>query len=50
MIRFTIQSKKVHQELGVQTWGGALIFKGGYHAQVQKYRKRVVFQGEARTG
>ena len=28
--------------------GGALIFKGGYHARVQKHGKRVVFQGEAR--
>ena len=29
--------------------GGALVFKGGYHARVQKHGKRVVFQGEART-
>ena len=27
--------------------GGALVFKGGYHARVQKHRKRVVFHGEA---
>ena len=29
--------------------GGALDFKVGYHAQVQKHRKRVVFHGEARA-
>ena len=27
--------------------GGPLVFKGGYHARVQKYGKRVVFHGEA---
>ena len=31
------------------TPGGPLIFKGGYHARVQKHRKRVVFQGGAST-
>ena len=29
--------------------GGPFVFKGGYHARVQKHRKRVVFQGEACT-
>ena len=29
--------------------GGALVFKGGYHARVQKHGKRVVFHGEARA-
>ena len=32
---------------GVAKFWGALVFKGGYHAQVQKHGKRVVFQGEA---
>ena len=27
--------------------GGPLVFKGGYHARVQKHGKRVVFHGEA---
>ena len=29
------------------TPGGPLVFKGGYHARVQKHGKRVVFHGEA---
>ena len=27
--------------------GGPLVFKGGYHARVQKHGKRVVFHGKA---
>ena len=33
----------------VNLYAEPLIIKGEYHAQVQKHRKRVVFQGEART-
>ena len=29
--------------------GGALVFRGGYHARVQKHRKKGGFQGEACT-
>ena len=29
--------------------GGALVFKGGYHARVKKHGKRVIFHGEARV-
>ena len=34
---------------GLILGGGALVFKGGHHAQVQKHAKRVVFHGEARA-
>ena len=35
-------------KISYNTVPGPLVFKGGYNAQVQKHRKRVVFQGEAR--
>ena len=43
------EPSKARYQCTVYGGGGLHVFKGGYHARVQKHRKSVVFQGETRT-